>query len=123
MSLEEAVKILKESNRMNWLLVDGTEETDFGIFLLREIKAIEVVLQAVEHGAADAFFHRSFNIFRVGGQDGRGIGFQRGGHVRQQPVLGGSGKLAQLQCRVTAGQGKLFDSAHGDDSVWMTRCV
>ena len=50
MSLQEAVKILKERNRINWQLVDGTEETDFGIFLLREMKAIEVVLQAVGHG-------------------------------------------------------------------------
>ena len=48
MSLEEAVKILKERNRINWELVDGTETTDFGIFLLREMKAIEVVLKEVE---------------------------------------------------------------------------
>ena len=48
MSLQEAVKILKERNRINWQLVDGTEETDFGIFLMREMKAIEVVLKEVE---------------------------------------------------------------------------
>ena len=49
MNLQEAVKILKERNRINWQLVDGTEETDdFGIFLLREMKAIEVVLKEVE---------------------------------------------------------------------------
>ena len=50
MSLEEAVKILKERNEINWQLVDGTESTDFGIFIMKEMKAIEVVLQAVGHG-------------------------------------------------------------------------
>ena len=48
MNLQEAVKILKERNRINWELVDGTETTDFGIFLLLEMKAIEVVLKEVE---------------------------------------------------------------------------
>ena len=48
MNLQEAVMILKERNRINWELVDGTETTDFGIFLLREMKAIEVVLKEVE---------------------------------------------------------------------------
>ena len=50
MSLEEAVKILKERNEINWQLVDGGETTDFGIFIMKEMKAIEVVLQAVGHG-------------------------------------------------------------------------
>ena len=49
MSLEEAVKILKERNRINWELIDGSETTDFGIFIMKEMKAIEVVLQAVGH--------------------------------------------------------------------------
>jgi len=31
MSLEEAIKILKERNAINWHLVDGSETTDFGI--------------------------------------------------------------------------------------------
>ena len=48
MSLEEAIKILKERNRINWQLVDGTEETDFRIFIMKEMKAIEVVLKEVE---------------------------------------------------------------------------
>ncbi len=50
MSLDEAVKILKERNDINWQLIDGTESTDFGIFIMKEMKAIEVVLQAVGHG-------------------------------------------------------------------------
>ena len=50
MSLQEAVKILKERNDINWQLIDGSESTDFGIFIMKEMKAIEVVLQAVEHG-------------------------------------------------------------------------
>ena len=50
MNLQEAVKILKERNRINWELIDGNEPSDFGIFIMKEIKAIEVVLQAVEHG-------------------------------------------------------------------------
>ena len=50
MSLEEAVKILKERNEINWHLVDGNESSDFDIFIMKEMKAIEVVLQAVEHG-------------------------------------------------------------------------
>ena len=48
MSLEEAIQILKERNAINWQLVDGTETTDFGIFLMREMKAIEVVLKELE---------------------------------------------------------------------------
>ena len=48
MSLEEAVKILKERNRINWELIDGSESTDFGIFIMKEMKAIEVVLKEVE---------------------------------------------------------------------------
>ena len=50
MSLEEAVMILKERNEINWQLIDGSESTDFGIFIMKEMKAIEVVLQAVGHG-------------------------------------------------------------------------
>lgn len=50
MNLQEAVKILKERNEINWELIDGNETTDFGIFIMKEMKAIEVVLQAVEHG-------------------------------------------------------------------------
>ena len=50
MSLEEAVKILKKRNEINWQLIDGSESTDFGIFIMKEMKAIEVVLQAVGHG-------------------------------------------------------------------------
>ena len=48
MNLQEAIKILEERNRINWQLVAGEEATDFGIFLLREMKAIEVVLKEVE---------------------------------------------------------------------------
>ena len=48
MSLEEAVKILKERNDINWQLIDGSESTDFGIFIMKEMKAIEVVLKEVE---------------------------------------------------------------------------
>ena len=48
MSLDEAVKILKERNEYNWMLIDGTESTDFGIFIMKEMKAIEVVLKEVE---------------------------------------------------------------------------
>ena len=48
MNLDEAVKILKECNRINWELVDGTKETDFRIFIMKEMKAIEVVLKEVE---------------------------------------------------------------------------
>ena len=48
MSLEEAIKILKERNAINWLLVDGEETTDFGIYIMKEMKAIEVVLNEVE---------------------------------------------------------------------------
>ena len=50
MSLEEAVQILKKRNEINWQLVDGTESTDLRIFIMKEMKAIEVVLQAVGHG-------------------------------------------------------------------------
>ena len=50
MNLQEAVKILKERNEINWQLIDGSGTTDFDIFIMKEIKAIEVVLQAVEHG-------------------------------------------------------------------------
>ena len=48
MSLEEAVKILKERNEINWQLIDGSESTDFGIFIMKEMIAIEVVLKEVE---------------------------------------------------------------------------
>lgn len=48
MSLEEAIQILKERNAINWQLVDGAETTDFGIFIMKEMKAIEVVLKEVE---------------------------------------------------------------------------
>jgi hypothetical protein len=48
MSLEEAVKILKERKEINWHLVEGDECSDFGIFILKEMKAIEVVLKEVE---------------------------------------------------------------------------
>ena len=48
MNLQEAVKILKERNAINWQLVDGSESTDFGIFIMKEMKAIEVVLKEVE---------------------------------------------------------------------------
>jgi len=48
MSLEEAVNILKERNEINWQLIDGSESTDFGIFIMKEMKAIEVVLKEVE---------------------------------------------------------------------------
>ena len=48
MSLEEAVKILKERNEINWQLIDGNEPSDFGIFIMNEIKAIEIVLKEVE---------------------------------------------------------------------------
>jgi hypothetical protein len=48
MSLEEAVKILKERKEINWHLVEGNEPSDFGIFILKEMKAIEVVLKEVE---------------------------------------------------------------------------
>lgn len=48
MSLEEAIQILKERNAINWQLVDGTETTDFGIYIMKEMKAIEVVLKEVE---------------------------------------------------------------------------
>ena len=48
MNLQEAVKILKERNEINWQLVDGSETTDFDIFIMKEIKAIEVVLNEVE---------------------------------------------------------------------------
>jgi hypothetical protein len=48
MSLEEAIQILKERNAINWKFVDGTETTDFGMFLMREMKAIEVVLKELE---------------------------------------------------------------------------
>ena len=48
MSLEEAVKILKERNEINWHLVDGNESSDFGIFIMKEMKAIEVVLKEVD---------------------------------------------------------------------------
>jgi hypothetical protein len=50
MSLEEAIQILKERNVINWQLVYGAESTDFGIFITKEIKAIEVVLKEVEKG-------------------------------------------------------------------------
>ena len=50
MNLGEAVKILKERNEINWHLLDGNESSDFGIFIMKEMKAIEVVLQAVGHG-------------------------------------------------------------------------
>jgi hypothetical protein len=50
MSLDEAIKLLKERKEINWHLVDGNESSEFGIFIMKEIKAIEVVLQAVEHG-------------------------------------------------------------------------
>ena len=50
MNLQEAVKILKERNRINWELIDGSESTDFGIFIMKEMKVIEVVPQAVGHG-------------------------------------------------------------------------
>jgi hypothetical protein len=48
MSLEEAIQILKERNAVNWQLVDGAETTDFSIFIMKEIKAIEIVLKEVE---------------------------------------------------------------------------
>ena len=48
MSLEEAIKILKERNAINWQLLDGTETTDFSIFIMKEMKAVEVVLNEVE---------------------------------------------------------------------------
>ncbi len=48
MNLQEAIKILKERNDINWQLVDGAESTDFGIFIMKEMKAIEVVLKEVE---------------------------------------------------------------------------
>ena len=48
MNLDEAVKILKECNEINRKLIDGTESTDFGIFIMKEMKAIEVVLKEVE---------------------------------------------------------------------------
>ena len=48
MSLEEAIQILKERNAINWQLVDGSESTDFGVFIMKEMKAIEVVLKEVE---------------------------------------------------------------------------
>jgi len=48
MSLEEAIQILKERNDINWQLIDGSETTDFGIFIMKEMKAIEVVLKEVE---------------------------------------------------------------------------
>ena len=48
MNLQEAVKILKERNDINWQLIDGSETTDFGIFIMNEMKAIEVVLKEVE---------------------------------------------------------------------------
>ena len=48
MNLQEAVKILKERNEINWQLIDGSETTDFGIFIMKEMKAIEVVLKEVE---------------------------------------------------------------------------
>lgn len=48
MSLEEAIKILKERNAINWQLAYGAETIDFGIFILKEMKAIEVVLEEVE---------------------------------------------------------------------------
>jgi hypothetical protein len=48
MSLEEAVKILKECKEINWHLVEGNESSDFGIFILKEMKAVEVVLKEVE---------------------------------------------------------------------------
>ena len=48
MSLEEAVKILKERKEINWHLVEGNESSDFGIFIMKEMKAIEVVLKEVE---------------------------------------------------------------------------
>ena len=48
MNLQEAVKILKERNRINWELIDGNESSDFDIFIMKEMKAIEVVLKEVE---------------------------------------------------------------------------
>lgn len=48
MSLEEAVKILKERKEINWHLVEGNESSDFCLFVMKEIKAVEVVLKEVE---------------------------------------------------------------------------
>ena len=48
MNLQEAVKILKERNEINWQLIDGNGTTDFDIFIMNEMKAIEVVLKEVE---------------------------------------------------------------------------
>ena len=48
MNLQEAVNILKERNDINWQLIDGSETTDFGIFITKEMKATEVVLKEVE---------------------------------------------------------------------------
>lgn len=48
MSLEEAIQILKERNAINWQLVEGNEPSDFGIFIMKEMKAIEVVLKELE---------------------------------------------------------------------------
>lgn len=49
MSLEEAVKILKERKEINWHLVEGNESSDFGIFIMKEIKAVEMVLEELGH--------------------------------------------------------------------------
>ena len=48
MNLKEAVKILKERKEINWQLVQGNETSDFGLFIMKEIKAVEVVLKEVE---------------------------------------------------------------------------
>ena len=48
MNLEEAIQILKERKEVNWHLVEGNESSDFGIFILKEMKAIEVVLKELE---------------------------------------------------------------------------
>lgn len=48
MTLKEAIEVLKDRNAVNWKLIEGEETTDFGIFLMREMKAIEVVLKELE---------------------------------------------------------------------------